>query len=103
MEEFLGAHKTKDSRFEKKKEQVMNLEINMRNIKNMVLGLGASLTSNLIFTYFFLIFSAISSFSKNFAEEVGKVYDKSCPFRLIALQISDAFTSVQETLREMVN
>jgi len=45
VEEFLGAHKTKDTRFEKKKEQIMNLEINMRNIKNMVMGLGASLTS----------------------------------------------------------
>lgn len=46
VKEFLGAHKTKDYRFEKKKEAIINLEVSMRNIKNMVLGLGASLTSN---------------------------------------------------------
>jgi len=45
----LGAHKTKDSRFEKKKEAVIALELSMRNIKNLILGLGASLTSNFFF------------------------------------------------------
>jgi len=45
---------------------------------------------------------AVSSFSKNFGDELSKIYDKSSPFRIVALQITDAFFSVQEILKNIV-
>lgn len=44
----------------------------------------------------------MSSFSTEFSHELVKIYDKSCPFRVLALQISDSFTSVTEILKDFV-
>lgn len=49
VEEFLGAHKTKDAKFERKKEIVESTQNSMRNMKNLICGLGASISG--IFKY----------------------------------------------------
>ena len=45
---------------------------------------------------------ALSAFTTGFSQELTKIYEKNSTFRVLALQISDTFSTCHDNLKDLV-